>query len=409
MDIGKLSLSPIVKHKSCKKHKLAVAFASGGPLGPTGQAVVGAPSRTIFWKAWESAGNDSDIPRAKADQMIYCLSESLKEKTRKALKKATCVALIRDERHGRLLIRYRAVDKHLQLETGVLGQMKDHGTGHENLNKATADLVQQALQPLTQSAGQSTGEQKSSQPHLESALQQTQTSAAKSVLARVEMLCVDSASDELLGGETLRHGDANDVSKYEGICPNLKVIIRDMTHAARRCSRKPECADEFLEQINKKLLWDGSITHKIQYSEVWSAAFAKYCEDVDNKVGVRIKNLRAARHRHEAWQKPKARFTLYMDAYIATALHMLAKSSSADRKIALAFFEFLNEEVVIQTAMLADASAEGLAYVRSTDDENCDVSRIHSLLAQYLQRLDVPFLNQGCINMQVHLMSNRSN
>ena len=368
---------------------------------------MGAPEKSLFWKVWESAGNDHEVNREKAEKIIYCLSESLKEKTRKALKKATCIALVRDERRGRLLLRYRAVDKQLQLHCGIIGQMKDHGTGNENLNKATEALVHQALEPLSKAGEDGHGApQEAVRTSASLSSSDTQLKYLKEhcqgILHKVQMLCVDSASDELLGGETLRHGAENDVTKYNGICPNLKIIIRDVTHAARRCSRKPECADAFLEELNQKLLWEGSITHKIQHSEVWSAAFATYCLDVDKKVGTRmIKNLRAAKHRHEAWQKPKARFTLYMDAYIATALHMLAKSSTSDRKIAMQFLDFLSEEVAIQTAMLADASAEGMAYVRSTDDENCDVSRIHSFLAEYLHKLELLFIKEQCVNMQV--------
>ena len=44
------------------------------------------------------------------------------------------------------------------------------------------------------------------------------------------------------------------------IAPNLKCIIREATHAAKRATSKPEQADPFLEEIHDKLV---SSTHNI--------------------------------------------------------------------------------------------------------------------------------------------------
>lgn len=52
------------------------------------------------------------------------------------------------------------------------------------------------------------------------------------LLGKVEALTVDSASDELLAGELMR-GNSTD-KKANSMTPNLKLVIRDVTHAARR-------------------------------------------------------------------------------------------------------------------------------------------------------------------------------
>ena len=50
------------------------------------------------------------------------------------------------------------------------------------------------------------------------------------LLGKVEALTVDSASDELLAGQLLTGGPRRDAA----IAPNLKLVIRDVTHASRR-------------------------------------------------------------------------------------------------------------------------------------------------------------------------------
>jgi hypothetical protein len=98
---------------------------------------------------WERAGlKQAKIKRHRSEKIMWCISEVLKARSRRFLENADCIGLVRDERKGRLLIRYRAV-KGLDLQCGVLGQAKDFGTGHENIGEATVDLVKQALQPHT--------------------------------------------------------------------------------------------------------------------------------------------------------------------------------------------------------------------------------------------------------------------
>ena len=51
------------------------------------------------------------------------------------------------------------------------------------------------------------------------------------LLGKVESLTVDSASDELLAGQLLAGGTRPEDT---AIAPNLKLVIRDVTHASRR-------------------------------------------------------------------------------------------------------------------------------------------------------------------------------
>ena len=47
INVEKLGLSSLLKHKSSKKHRLAMAFSNGGPVGPSGQTSGGC-TREVF-------------------------------------------------------------------------------------------------------------------------------------------------------------------------------------------------------------------------------------------------------------------------------------------------------------------------------------------------------------------------
>ena len=61
----------------------------------------------------------------------WCLAEALKAMDQRFLARARAVTLLRDERKGRLMIRFLAVGPDL-VRIGTLGQEQGHGTGAVN-------------------------------------------------------------------------------------------------------------------------------------------------------------------------------------------------------------------------------------------------------------------------------------
>ncbi len=86
-------------------------------------------------------------------------------------RKATTTCLMRDERLQRLLVRFSCCSADLTLTSGVLGLAKDFGTGHAAITAATEAMFVRLC----------TGD----------------SELAKSMMQRVELLCVDASSDEL--------------------------------------------------------------------------------------------------------------------------------------------------------------------------------------------------------------------
>ena len=172
----------------------------------------------------------------------------------------------------------------------------------------------------------------------------------------IEAVTVDAASDELLAAELQRgqcigaaeqellrlrgdraapareaarvlEGAAADVTdqptlqRLLSLTPNLKLIVRDVTHASRRVTAKPEAADEHLEELTRRLFVDKhSIPQIIQHSDVWRREFACFVERQEDGSGGRVINVRAAQHRHESKAKPRGRCVLSLDAFLQTAL-----------------------------------------------------------------------------------------
>ena len=63
----------------------------------------------------------------KTSQMRWCLSEAVLSLGRDRLKVAKAISVMRDERKGRLLLRYRAALADLTVTSGVLGYVYTEG------------------------------------------------------------------------------------------------------------------------------------------------------------------------------------------------------------------------------------------------------------------------------------------
>jgi hypothetical protein len=203
---------------------------------------------------------------------------------------------------------------------------------------------------------------------------------------------VDSASDELLACELMRGcGGLTPQST-----PNLKCVIRDATHAARRVTAKPEKADPFLQEIHNKLISSKASISQILHNSttLWGPRFAARIEH----IGIEVRNVRACKHRHESFAKPAGRFVLYLDAYLSVAEKMAA-STSAVKAHAKSFIEFLSTEVLVQAAMLADAADECLQFTRQLDNEDTDSAALNEEVGQYMERLTLLFTQGQCITL----------
>ena len=164
--------------------------------------------------------------------------------------------------------------------------------------------------------------------------------------------------------------------------------------------KKPELADEYLEQLVEKLFTDRhSIMQIIHHSELWTYQFGQCVKELEDKVGHDIRNVKAAKHRHESAAKPRGRFVLNMDAFIQVALHIVAAREDGVREDAQAFLRDLTEEMALQAAMLADAADEGLYFTRQLDEEAIDSAATQQVAETFARRLQALFLDRACLQL----------
>ena len=382
----------VKRHATCSVHQAAIHKCMGESSFSGGGLT---PPMEHFTDVWDAACKGdraaSGLPhtgkRERTDKLLWCIHEAIRRNDQDILRRADVITLVRDARKGRLLVRFIAVaglDRH----SGVLGQAKMFGTTAQDVTAATLDMIHAFCQLVGDPP------RKLRAHNLDCTAVDLQLEAH--ILHHIEAVTVDSASDELLACEMMRGcGGLTPQST-----PNLKCIIRDATHAARRVTSKPEKADPFLQEIHNKLISSKASISQILHNSttLWGPRFAARVKELDDHIGIEVRNVRACKHRHESFAKPAGRFVLYLDAYLAVAEEMVA-SASAVKSQAKDFLEFLSTEVLVQAAMLADAADECLLFTRQLDDEDTDSAKLNDEVAEYLDRLQCLFTDGQCVSL----------
>ena len=111
----------------------------------------------------------------------------------------------------------------------------------------------------------------------------------KWIFEHIEVFSADAANDEQLAGKLLQ----------DGPMPNIKFLIKDTAHAARRISQRTAKLDPYCTDVQERYyLGKGSIARLIQHSRIFSNRFQmNNSMDEVKHGGGRIKNLRAVKHR----------------------------------------------------------------------------------------------------------------
>ncbi len=186
--------------------------------------------------------------RKKACRMTWCLAEAAKDIERAHMKKSMVVALHQDARDQLFLVRYAAVTPDLKVMRGVLGIAKNFGTKSDDICTATIGILENFCTPRISPPVSPTGTQPSAGT--------VDRNLLEHLRAKIEMFDADAATDEQRAGHVLQ-GKSESLSigtRASAILPNLKLIVRDRTHAATRLRPGPTChllrADPVLPNIS---------------------------------------------------------------------------------------------------------------------------------------------------------------
>ena len=182
----------------------------------------------------------------KATTMEWCLWEALPDSERRALARASTIALALDERNGRLLVSFAACSgKGLEVTQGFLGQLQHQGMSSIEL----AACVQKGVRRICTLR----------QPHSGMNCSRRSThlaaEAERRILKRIEMITADGAANEQVALKMLHPSSVRTSPVTLGKLPGLKLILRDKAHASRRLTERTFRRDTYLWQIFDLLVY----------------------------------------------------------------------------------------------------------------------------------------------------------
>ena len=228
--MGALQKANFVKHAASQHHKgAALTFLTGGrssdglsrPL-PTAIGFNTAPSAEEFKAVIDAITQlQATCSSRKQAKMTWCIAEAIKIIDQRHLLRAASITLFRDERKGRLALRFRSVTPDLDVRSGTAGIARDYGTGARNITMATLAMMK-SLCSSFHGAPYCTMEGALRQPLFDH------------VRKTVRVMTLDSAADEVLSAEMMRCPALLSNTPQMEITPCLQFVLRDKAHASRR-------------------------------------------------------------------------------------------------------------------------------------------------------------------------------
>ena len=310
------------------------------------------------------------------------------------LARSATISIAMDERNDRLLVTYVA-SKRTNVNSGVLAQIRSPGRTADEVAGCVAKAVRRLC---TRRAPQKHTYTPKEPPRLVEA-------AARRVLQHVEMFSADGAANEQLAGRLLhpaveRAGTADKL-------PNLKMILRDKAHAARRLTQRTFKVDPLLDDLQRTMLFGvedargGSVAKMLRDSGPCADIFKKEVERQQRREGLAgvVTHLGYAKQRFDNTAKPLAVAVWNLDAVISSC-DLIARDSAIRkqfRRVAETFLTMLSPETILLLGMLADASDEVLVLVRFFDKEAFEVDRMAEAVETFKRQLSALFRGQVCL------------
>jgi len=368
------------------------------PVGKDARVFADAPSVTEFENVWkgirEGKLDDKQRRQRKHTTIEWCFFEALRDEELAFLASAVCISLAVDERNGRLLIKYFASNKALEVQVGCLGLVRDPGGSAHEVAQAIHLVIQRLCTRRVAHRGMN-------------ALRCQRVEHAehvRDIVQRVEMYTADGAANEQLAAKILHPAS---VRNCEGVgkLPALKLVLRDKAHASRRLTERSFRVDADLNNIWETLINGGnSIARLLENSRVFKGIFSEQVSKQSRcgsaaTVEAGITELGFSKDRFDSKQKPLSRCVLNLDALIATALLIFRtrESGSKEGQGVRAFMDLIDERTALLLGMMADASDECLLLTRFFDREAFHVEEMSGQVEAFRRRLRTLFAGKACL------------
>ncbi|CAK9092405.1 Uncharacterized protein SCF082_LOCUS43483 [Durusdinium trenchii] len=340
-----------------------------------------APAAAEFSEAMEKlrkgrSARDGGGCSDKKNLIRWSLSEAVLDRSREAVRRSESLVILRDERHGKLMLRIRACGPDMTVHSAVLG-METMPRG-----KATdiLEATRSAMRTFSTSRCNPPRNYRGPRPDCDETLFDRLTE-------KCEMVVTDSASSELLAQDLGRGRRGQAGGRTPVLFPNQKITGRDRAHASQRLISRPWESDTLLKALMQSVVQGpDSFCQKVWHSRVYSSWFAAGVENSSFPAG---KTLSAAQHRFCSFSKPLGRFVLHLDVAFDVLNKIVAIKGSQDARWAVKFLRGLTPEKLLTVAMCADMADTCLQLTRFLDDEGLDIARLNEEVSVFCSRIQV--------------------
>ena len=377
------------KHQKSKTH--AEARSSDN------RSALGAPSSEAFRRVLDNPGVvNPDVGSKKQSVMRWCLAEAKLDMERAFVQNAHTTLLAQDAAKGGLLVRVSVSDSHLVNSRFIVGYANLEGTDSFAIKATTEKAIDRWATPRFNVPVWGTTRLPDRQPTAMNAVVKSK------LCASIRGIATDAASDEFRAMR-LASGASESVFIDSALFPNVVLHAKDPTHASGRFLKVWQ-HDPFLNGVFDLLVWGpDSMAKLIENSEDISRRFAirVKMQESSDMDGRRIKNMKFVKPRFNSAQAPLARAILFFDALVGTAVELSAVRSGDDpARTSQLFLATMNEERLIQAAMMADAGDEAIQLTRLFDaGDSCQLASMPADLHNFVETVNYLFVRQpaGCL------------
>ena len=298
---------------------------------------------------------------------------------------ARCVALFRDERKGRLLVRYRAcLGDDFTVVSGVLGLRPCEGSG-DDLSKVTKVILTDFCTPhqgLLRNCA--LPDQENVDP----------ASLEIEIRKKVTMVVSDAAAAELVSGDILRGRRAYACSgQLQADFPNIRIVGRDIAHASTRLLKRPLCHHETLKSLTSEFVTaSDSFCQKVFHSNVfkgWWAEALLHKEDEEFTTG---SSISAAKHRFSSYALPLGRLCRNSVAMVAVCQRIDAMRGE-NALWAGKLLRNLTGRKMLLLSVCADAAHTSLDFTRFADEESSDIAQLNQEADKFCRTIRTLFVD----------------
>eukprot|EP00435_Cladocopium_sp_Y103_P074639 s386_g50.t1 len=369
-----------------KRHEMSKAHILACEVQGAANVAILAPPKEIFQdalKKMRSGGSarDGGIASDKKQQIRWTLAEASMEIGREVLQHARCIAITRDERKGKLLVRWRACRDDLSSASGVFGFGSAEGFA-DSLADRVKEMIQDYCRPrLGMPRGFSNA----------ASTTDLQKQVEQNIRNKTKVLVTDGAAPELLASALVsgRRPFARSSAREEYL-HGVKVIGRDAPHATTRLLKRPFNASQELSKLMEEYIsGKDSFCQKVFHSPLYTTWWQEMVKE--DRGGPT--SIAAAKHHFASFSLPLGQVTDNLESVLKLCSKISLIRGSAGEWATKILQTFSGKKAVL-LAMACDAAATCSELTRTLDNEEADVAQLNERCGHFALSVQALFVSE---------------